>query len=305
MMPSVSQDKLQRISFPRHRGVALFQVLLICVIFAVLLTVVASYTQQSIGQAQQIQEATHQRLALYSAANYLKFQLLTQQWLGQESGETRFAWNFYGHPFRLNLPEHPAYEALGYQAQVSVQDHEGMLSLTSPPDCLEWLLQQQGKTAYEAGQMRSALVEGQKWLRPNAPASLLQEGSLNLTVQHPSELLAFPGWTPELIEQVASSTTTLTGILNPAQMPDALLPCLLPEGQVDIIKAWRQGGEYSIFRFSSLTRIVDDEVLSLYPGAFQRLTLADASARHRRQEDVRILTYTQEPLTQLGRRWSY
>ncbi|PTB83253.1 hypothetical protein C9928_04095 [Pseudidiomarina aestuarii] len=266
---------------------ALFQVLLIVAIISLLLLIVVANSNQSVRQAQQLQDVTEQRLALYSATQFVDLQLLTSNWgLIDEENEARVLppLNFYGYPMTVPLPERPSYAALKGTIQLQLQNVDSLLSLNSPSQELVDLLELRGIPNTRAQLLVSNLRD-----------YLQREQGLH--IQTPWDVQQVPGWTRNDIERIRDVVTARGGIPNYAHAPDALLPVLLRSGLAASISAMRASGAYSQARYSELTGEYDDAVVSLFPGNEQRVTLTVEESGLTVEREMNFDTYGLTPRT--------
>lgn len=256
----------------RHpQGIVLFQVLVIVAVFSMLVLLAVAASQQAIRQTQQMQQSVEQQLALYSARNHFLLALLTNQRMGEAA--TANGWNFYGQPFDWALPATQAFLAVGPSVRVINQDEAGLLSVHAPGDAFKTLLAAQGLSSSRVNELFSTLKTAQQAYYRSTMLQNPRSDYPYLYIQSAAELAALPGWDFELVQRLQPFIVFENLIFNPASAPDPLLRALLPAAQADIIANWRAASEFTLEKFSALTGIYGDEVLSLYPGNTIQLTL--------------------------------
>ncbi|RUO41653.1 hypothetical protein CWE22_05715 [Pseudidiomarina aestuarii] len=266
---------------------ALFQVLLIVAIMAILLLIIVANSNSAVSQTQRLQEQTEQRLALYSAQNYIDQQLLTSNWgMVDETNEQRVLpkLNFYGYPLAIPLPERASYAALGDSVELRLQNLDSLLSINNPSSELAEVLEIRGISSARA-----------QLLVTNLQNFLQRENGIHL--QTIWDLQQIPEWTRADIELMSDVLTARGGIPNYAHAPDALLPVLLRSGLAASISAMRASGTYDQSRYSNLTNEFGDAVVSLFPGSEQRVTISDPLSGLTSQRDMNYDTYGLTPLT--------
>lgn len=240
----------------RMQGIALVQVLLITAIISILLLIMVANVQQYQRQTQHLLMVTEQQLQLHSAANTLIFSLLTENWLGPQSGAELYGWNFYNYPFNWPVPAVTAEQTEKSKqiARVKIQDINGLLDLRTANMPLSKWLQYHGLSSLQAQQILTNL---QKLQSPQLARSLdfIVPG---LFLQHPSELLAAPGWQGALIKQLLPVSRVEGGDFNYVNAPDSVLAALLPNAHFAILQRWRQSGNFDQFKFMTLTNITPE-----------------------------------------------
>lgn len=270
-----------------QQGMALFQVLLIVAIMAILLLIIVANSNSAVRQAQRLQEQTEQRLALYSAQNFIDQQLLTSNWgMVDEDNPQRVLpmLNFYNYPMPIPLPERASYAVLGEGIELRLQNLDSLLSINNPSSELAELLELRGVESSRAQLLVSNLRD-----------FLQRENSIHL--QTIWDLQQVPEWTRADIELMSDVLTARGGIPNYAHAPDALLPVLLRSGLAASISAMRASGDYDQNRYSDLTNEFGDAVVSLFPGGDQRVTISDPLSGLTSQRDMNYDTYGLTPLT--------
>lgn len=255
----------------RTKGIVLFQVLVIVAIFSTLVLLAVAASQQAVRQTYQLQQSVEQQLALYSARNHLVLSLLTTPWLGPAAAET--GWNFYGQPYNWILPSNSAFLAIDYQAKIISQDEAGLISIHSPGDNLRKLLLARGVASTQADSMLKTLADAQQLYHQTLPGQSSQQQYPYLRLQNKAELAQLPNWNPEVVAYLSDDIVFENLLFNPASAPDRILTALLPTAQADIIHQWRIASEFTIDKFSSITGIYGDEILSLYPGRTLQITI--------------------------------
>lgn len=271
----------------QQQGMALFQVLLIVAIMAILLLIIVANSNSAVSQTQRLQEQTEQRLALYSAQNYIDQQLLISNWgMVDETNEQRVLpkLNFYGYPLDIPLPERVSYAALGESVELRLQNLDSLLSINNPSSELAELLEIRGISSARAQQLVA-----------NLRTFLQRENGIHL--QTIWDLQQIPEWTRADIERMRDVMTARGGIPNYVHAPDALLPVLLRSGLAASISAMRASGTYDQNRYSDLTNEVGDAVVSLFPSGEQRVTISDPLSGLTSQRDMNYDTYGLTPLT--------
>ncbi|HET8816652.1 MAG TPA: hypothetical protein VFM61_04295 [Pseudidiomarina sp.] len=270
-----------------QQGMALFQVLLIVAIISILLLIIVANSNHAVSQAQRLQQQTQQRLALYSAINFIDQQLLTSNWaLLDEENTARVLpeLNFYGYPVTVPLPERRSYDALGQTLELRLQNLESLISVNSPGNELAALLERRGVEPARAQRLVSELR-----------AYTQQEQSLHL--QSIWDVQQVPEWTREDIRLVRDVVTTRGGLPNYVHAPDALLPVLLRSGVAASISAMRASGAYDQSRYSELTNDYGDMVSNFFPGSEQRVTLTAPISGLTSERDMNYDPYGLTPLT--------
>ncbi|CAM5217430.1 hypothetical protein [Alishewanella longhuensis] len=255
------------------KGIALIQVLLITAIFSTLLLIVQANVQQSLRQSQQILDATEARLNLYSTANELSFALLTRYWVGDNTGETDYNWNFYGQPFTWQGLTAKANTSLDAQHEllpnttVEIQDIAGLVDLRTASAELTTLLQQAGYSALQAQQKQATLLAMQHYTRVQGLPFLAP----GIKIQQLSELSAYDFWPAKLKTKGAAQFRTTGSAFNFYTAPNTVLQQLLPAAQFAILQRWRAEGPVSMQRFTDLTGKEPDEWSTFSPGRILKL----------------------------------
>jgi type II secretory pathway pseudopilin PulG len=275
----------------RQYGMALFQVLVMVGIFSTLLLLMVSFSQQSVEQTQQLQNAAEHRLQLYSAQRQLQFQLLTQPWGDNKSPQ----WNFYGAPFKYQLPD-------GQFADTSykIQDLNSLLNWQFPGAQLVKLLENSEVNHNEAQRMVKQLADAQTLADKLATGQQVNSAFPHLPFFHQDEIARLPLWSESLVRQLAPSMNLYSQSFHPYNSPDHLLPALLSAGQVDIIRQWRQQGVYSTAKFSQLTGIQQDDIVSFYPGPAFRIEVRQDHSDLVLVEELKLEPYRKVPLVRFS-----
>ena len=288
------------------QGMALFQVLLITAIMSLLLLIMAAFTQQSLQQARQVQQVTAAYTKLYSAANQLSFALLTEEWLGPESGQERYGWNFFGQPFLWQPPTTDTDDSadLAEPLIVTLQDVNGLLDLRFASEELKRYLQAEGFDAASVQQAVTELTNSQQYIG-KLSAGIANEHWPYLQLQHLSELQHIPGWDAEKVAKLANYSRFIGEEFNIALAPNSLLATLLPPTQFAIIESWRQEGSFDHYKFMELTGITEAEGASFFPGMLFIISISDQQRRYKLTLTVRVEPNAKTPLLILQQRFGY
>lgn len=235
-------------SFYIVRGIALIQVLLITAIFSTLLLIMVSNVKQHQGVAYQILEKAEKQLILYSAMNELSFQLLTQSWLGEGSGEQKVGWNFYGKPFEFESTHKLAASFLveepGYKIQAKIQDINGLIDVRFPGEEMQKLLVAKGVAPEKVVHTIQSIESSQR----KTSLKNLSFSSPGLYFQHVSELKSLPVWEAGVMPEVDAYLRAQGDNFNYLTAPEKLLATLLPKAQFDILHSWREQNTYTLHR---------------------------------------------------------
>lgn len=280
-----------------HKGMALFQVLVMVGIFSTLLLLMNSFSQQSVVQTQQLQTTTEQKLKLYSAQKRLQYQLLTQPWVQGASSELSKVWNFYGTPFQ--------YALLGAEPQDSdilykLQDLSSLFNWQIPPEQLVNLLERYGTDKHQAEAMRKQLLDAQILVNKLAVGRQVNSNYPHLPFYHQDEVMQLPLWSEALVQQLSPWMNLYSQSFHPFNVPDELLPALLSASQVDIIRQWRQQGDYSTAKFSQLTGIQQDDIVSFYPGPAIRIEVSQENSDMVLVTELKLTPYLKVPLVRFS-----
>lgn len=251
-------------SVQRQQGMALFQVLLMVAIISVLLIIMSQQTQSSVRQAQQLQDQVEKELAMSSAAAYVDSLLLSNDWLMSRGNQQSplFNINFYGEPRRLKLPERPAYDALGGEVLLAIQNETSLVDLNFRTNDLEPLLIHLGKTPSEARAMvqelKTFLIEPEQ-----------------IYFQNVADLAHLTNWTVQDVAEIRSLTSVSAPIFNPVWMPNELLPILLTPEQAATIRSLRKSNESYAGLLQDFFGSADSTDSGVFPGIAQRIKLTD------------------------------
>ncbi|MFC0445723.1 type II secretion system protein GspK [Pseudidiomarina halophila] len=268
-----------------QKGMALFQVLLIVAIISMLLLMMSATTNQQVERAQRLQDQTEQQLALHSAANYLDFVLLTNDWYDMlNAGEPLANLNFHNYPSSLKLPSRVAYDPLPDGIEVRLQNIGSLVGINQANQQLRELLVTLGVGEVQANTMIEALRDR-------------LYGAEKLYLQHVNELTGVPGWTEELIERLRPLVTAKILPFNGAWSPDALLPILLTSGQADTIIALRRSGDYYAGIYQEFSGQDTGFGVSLYPSDEQRVTITDPVTGEQLRRAVIYAAHDKNPRT--------
>lgn len=280
-----------------HKGMALFQVLVLVAIFSTLLLLMASFSQQSVLQTQQLQETTEQKLKLYSAQKRLHYQLLTQPWVQGASSDLSKVWNFYGTPFQYALPgAAPEDSDIFYK----LQDLSSLFNWQIPPEQLVKLLENYGIDKHQAELMRKQLLDAQTLVNKLAVGRQVDSSYPHLPFYHQDEVAQLSLWSEALVQQLSPWMNLYSQSFHPYNVPDELLPALLSASQVDIIRQWRQQGDYSTAKFSQLTGIQQDDIVSFYPGPAIRIEVSQDNSDMVLVTELKLTPYLKVPLVRFS-----
>lgn len=280
-----------------HKGMALFQVLVMVGIFSTLLLLMTSFSQQSVLQTQQLQTTTEQKLKLYSAQKRLQYQLLTQPWVQGASSELSKVWNFYGTPFQYALPgATPQDSDIFYK----LQDLSSLFNWQIPPEQLVNLLEGYGTDKHQAELMRKQLLDAQTLVNKLAVGRQVNTNYPHLPFYHQDEVAQLPLWSEALVQQLSPWMNLYSQSFHPYNVPDELLPALLSASQVDIIRQWRQQGDYSTAKFSQLTGIQQDDIVSFYPGPAIRIEVSQDNSDMVLVTELKLTPYQKVPLVRFS-----
>lgn len=251
----------------RQQGMALFQVLLMVAIISVLLIIMSQQTKSSVRQAQQLQDQVEKELAMSSAAAYVDSLLLSNDWLlaRQDTQSPLYNVNFYGAPHTLQLPERPAYSALGDSVTLELQNEASLLDLNFRTNDLEPLLTQLGKSPSEA---RTMIDELKAFLREPE----------QIYFQNVADLAHLESWTVADVAEIRPLTSVSAPIFNPLWMPNELLPVLLTPEQADTILSLRKSNESSAALLQDFFGEIDATDTGTFPGIAQRMKLRDENS---------------------------
>lgn len=268
-----------------QKGMALFQVLLIVAIISMLLLMMSATTNQQVERAQRLQDQTEQQLALHSAANYLDFVLLTNDWYDMiNAGEPLANLNFHNYPSSVKLPSRVAYAPLADGIDVRLQNIGSLVGINQANEQLRELLVTLGVSDVQANTMVAALRDR-------------LYGTKKLSLQHVNELTGVPGWTEELVERLRPLVTAKILPFNGAWSPDPLLPILLTSGQADTIIALRRSGDYYAGIYEEFSGQDTGFGVSLYPSDEQRVTITDPITGEQLRRAVIYAAHDKNPRT--------
>lgn len=275
----------------QQTGMALFQVLLIVAIISVLLLIIIANSNATVSQAQRLQQQTEERLAMYSAQNFIDQQLLTNRWSAPaDENETRQlpSLNFHGQAMTVQLPERVSYRSLAPEVVLKLQNLSSLLNINTTSQLLVDTMILRGIEPARA-----------QLLLNNLRDYTQREYAVHL--QTANDLLGVPEWTRADIDRIRDLVSAESGLFNPAHAPDALLPVLLRSGVAASISAMRASGDYDINAYSSLTDDYGNEVQSLFPGSEQRVTIEDPKSGLISQRELQFDTYGLTPLSPFSR----
>lgn len=281
----------------KHKGMALFQILVMVGIFSTLLLLMASFSQQSVEQAQQLQETTEQRLNLYSAQKQLQFRMLTELWVGGDTSTEANPWNFYGAVFK-----YPLVNAGSQQSDITyrVQNLNSLFNWQMPQQELVKLLENHGIDKNEAQRMRQQLIDAQTQVNKLGVGQQVNSAYPHLPFYHQDEVAQLPLWSESLVQHLSPYMNLYSQSFNAFNMPDALLPALLSASQVDIIRQWRQQRDYSAAKFSQLTGIQQDDIVSFYPGPAFRIEVSQDNSDMVLVTELKLTPYLKVPLVRFS-----
>ncbi|WP_411359072.1 hypothetical protein [Pseudidiomarina salilacus] len=245
-----------------QQGMALFQVLLMVAIISVLLLIMSQQTQSSVARAQSMQDQLELQLALDSSAAYVDHLLISNEWLSARKDEQNplYGINFHGLPSDFKLPERPAYQALNYTVQLTLQNERSLIDLNFNARRVQQLLVGLGIPEPQA---RAKAQELSRWI----------SGGEGRTLQAVSELTQLPSWTPNDVELIRPYVSVRAPIFNAAWMPNGLLPILLSPWQADSIQALRETNESSAGLLQEFYPESDPLDSGIFPGESQRMWL--------------------------------
>jgi hypothetical protein len=284
--------------FPsNHKGMALFQVLVMVGIFSTLLLLMSGFSQQSVIQTHQLQSITEQKLRLYSAQKRLQYQLLTEHWVQRVNATEMKSWNFYGQPFKFaSTAVASAQSDLTY----SIQDLSSLFNWQIPQQELVNLLEMQGVKKAQAQAMRQELIDAQTLIGKLAMGRKITSKYPHLPFYHQDEVAQLTQWSETVVQQLSPFMNLYSQSFNPFNLPDEMLPALLSASQVDIIRQWRQQRDYTSTKFSLLTGIQQDDLVSFYPGPAFRIEVSQDDSDMVLVAELKLTPYLKVPLVRFS-----
>jgi general secretion pathway protein K len=286
-------------SLASQKGVALIQVLLISAVISIL-AIRFSYTaREQIEIASAYQDRVTASLALRSTQNRIIYLLLGHDDFSHLSTDVpvKGHWNFYGQPFWLDD-----------NTEVTLQDHNGLLSMLSPYDPL-WpkVLQQIGYSDYDVRRVLGEMQDYQdadhkSWIAGNVEPNAAQGDVTyrNSLLQLPQELDWIFQSDPQKLELVKSvSIPIYHATFNPLLAPELIFrACVGPELS-DQLLASRDQGELTGNTLRPLLNGVDEENITFLRGSTVRLTVMKFVGDVRLSETIDIKIQRKKPIPML------
>lgn len=282
---------------PNHKGMALFQVLVMVGIFSTLLLLMSGFSLQSVIQTQQLQTTTEQKLRLYSAQKLLQYHLLTEHWVQAVTATEVKPWNFYGQPFKYTSTAAASQQSdLSY----SIQDLSSLFNWQIPPHELVNFLEMKGIKKNQAQAMRQELVDAQTLIGKLALGRQISSNYPHLPFYHQDEVAQLTQWSETVVQQLSPFMNLYSQSFNPFNLPDEMLPALLSASQVDIIRQWRQQRDYTSTKFSQLTGIQQDDLVTFYPGPAFRIEVSQDDSDMVLVAELKLTPYLKVPLVRFS-----
>lgn len=277
----------------KQQGIALFQVLLMTAIIAVLALQFTQTAKNQVAIATLMSDRIAAELAQKSVESTVIFALLTEPFKKDNESISLVAseWNFFNKAFSLatELPTSKATLQQGYAAfpttvmtSVTIQDINSLVTLYRGGNVklIEKLLKHFAVTDADASIIVNSLVDWQDFdslVRTNGAergSYNVQGMPTNMPLQSFSEFLHVKGVTPLLAEQIKPFVTTRQqDYFNPMNAPKEVLSLLLPREKVDNIIRLRDNESLTINEFSRQSGIETDEGLYFFTSGLLRITL--------------------------------
>lgn len=237
----------------QQQGIALFQVLLIAAMLAVMLFALQQHSDKQVALAYAVQQRTSVILEAETLQSQLELAILTQNTQSQNG------WNLHNAPFSMG------------DFTVTIQDFSGLYSISSLGNGhLTPLFIVLGMPEDQANSVVTALAQWQQKVQPGITAVKGRHAPIQSLV----ELLQIPGITPAFYQQLAPLVTLYQRpFFNPMHAPEAILKALLQPELAQQVVQLRQQGQLTQNAFWRLTGIEASDVISYSNGPGYRVVL--------------------------------
>jgi general secretion pathway protein K len=298
---------MKRLGFTSQAGIALFQVLLITAVIAILAIQFTQTARNQIAIAQIIVDRVQAQAELRTLEAELLYSLMTEQRYLNADSQNPFVqrWNFFGKPFQ------PATEREAAQVELTIQDLSGLIGLHQGRGNtrLIALIHQLNAdntlgTNFNAEAIGSALIDWQddddlvsingaeknQYSNPNMPS--------NLPLQTHQELLNIQGFTPALVEYLKPLTTIRPQrYFNPMLSPPEVLATLVDTDRMNEIIRLRDQERLTISEFTNLSGLESDESLMFFPSGLLRIdfSVTVSQVKLRKTIEIYIQPYDKHP----------
>ena len=277
----------------KQKGIALFQVLLMTAIIAVLALQFTQTAKNQVAIATIMADRVKAELTQKSAESAVIFALLTEPLEKNTEAGSLIAnqWNFFNKAFTLKheLSPSTAISPTAYNTRSStvattlaIQDMNGLVTLYRGGNVklVARLLKRFAVTDADASIIVNSLVDWQDFdslVSTNGAEKAnynVQGMPSNMPLQSFSELLYVKGMTPMLAEKIKPFVTIRPqGYFNPMNAPKEVLSLLVPSEKVDNIIRLRDNESLTINEFALQSGIATDEGLYFYTSGLLRITL--------------------------------
>jgi type II secretory pathway component PulK len=280
MRKLVQVTQHRSVNLSKQKGVALIQVLLIVSMILILVVQLSKGSKEQVDTAIRLKDKNNVLIAMDSALELIKFNLLTQQKNKRFNTPISSQWNFYGSTFFY----------MG--VDISLQDSAGLISLPYYADYLDKL------TEYSNIQQT---IENLKLWQGVADSGRIPDSFRGATMQYGSEVLQVPGWIGADVP-LGLTTYLPTYYFNPNTAPDELLTAIAKDGDAELLLQTRASGEMSLADFNSMSKIEVLDSISFYPSDTIRVTVSKDMGDWRlsRQYMFRLTPGSRVPIQQIG-----
>ena len=306
------------INIYKQKGIALFQVLLMTAIIAVLALQFSQTAKNQVAIATIMSDRIAAEIAQKNEESELIFALLTQpREKNIESSITVVKkWNFFNEPFsltneavdiRANSTSLPG-EA---ESTLAIQDLNALVSLYRGGDVklITPLLKSFAVSDADASIIVNSLGDWQDFdslIRINgAEKESYSEPGMptNMPLQSFSEILQIKGLTPVLAKKIRPFVTIRPqSYFNPMNAPKEVMSLLLPSQKVDNIIRLRDNDSLTSSEFSLQSGIATDEGIYFFTSGLLRVTLKTVinDVVLTKQLDVLIQPHKKHPYIEYG-----
>lgn len=293
-----NQLTMRSLHFTSSRGIALFQVLLITTVIAILAIQFTQTAQNQIFIASTIVDRVQAQVNLKDAESELLFSLLTENRFKNSESKSQYSseWNFYGKPFTAN-------DDIG----ITIQDQNGLVSLYQgrSKNLLEGLINHLDIEDVSASVASNSLIDwqdGDDLTRVNGAESRFYGTSgmpTNLPLQTIDEIRNIRGFSPELVQALVPFVTIRPQTyFNPVTAPKEVLSALVGLDKANQIVTIRENGGLTRSVFEQLTAIRQDEGINFSPSGLLKINMQSSvnDVTLAKQIEILVQPLNQHPL---------
>lgn len=247
----------------KNAGIALFQVLLISTILAILAIQFTQTARNQVAIANTISDRVKAQLTLKTTESELLFTLLTKNKAPANDNNITKLWNFYGQPFIVSD-----------QIAIEIQDQNGLLGVYNLGNgrLLEKLITNLAPNL-NASMIANSLIDWQdidSLKRINGAEQgdyNNQSFPTNLPLQNYHELLHVQGMNQDIWQRLANLLTIRPlAYFNPYNAPKDILLLTLEQTKVEKIIQLRENNQLTKQAFSGITLMEEDDFVIFSTG---------------------------------------